>query len=160
MMSVSEGDSDGKEVELLPNTRMSLLAPISHHAMGYRRENFLSWASTGKHLGLDGCLMERISIFLYRWPHPGFIGGTWKVSDMPMFSLKWQSWGSDPEPMRLNPRLFRLLCTVDLSLKVAPREDDVPLCLEAVVASICRVLYTFLNLSQRQTFWLPSSSLK
>ena len=24
-MSVSEGDSDGKEVELLPNTRMSLL---------------------------------------------------------------------------------------------------------------------------------------
>ena len=147
-MSVSEGDSDGKEVGLLPNTRMSLLAPISHHAMGCRRENFLSWASTGNHLRLDGCLMERISIFLHRWPHPSFLGGTWKVSDMPMFSLKWQSWGLDPEPVCLNPRLFRLLCTLDLSLKVAPRENDVPLCLDTVVPSICQVLYPFLNLSQ------------
>lgn len=147
-MSVSEGDSDGKEVELLPNTRMSS-APISPHATGCRRENFLSWASIGNHLGLGGCLMERISIFLHRRPHPGFIGGTRKVTDMSMFSLKWQSWGLDPEPMCLNPRLFRLLCTLDLSLKVAPREDDIPLCLDAVVPSICQVLYTFLNLSQR-----------
>lgn len=90
-----------------------------------------------------------IRIFLHRQPDPGFIGETRKVIDTPMFSVKWQSWGLDPEPMCLNPRLFLLLCTLDLSLKVAPREDDVPLCLDAVVPSSCQVLYTFLNLSQR-----------
>ena len=104
--------------------------------------------------------MESISIFHHSCPHPSFIGRTLKLSDMPMCSLRRQSWGLDPKPMCLNPVLFPLLCTSDLSLKVSLRKDDVPLCLDAVVPPICKALCTFLNLSHKLSHWLPSSSVK
>lgn len=104
--------------------------------------------------------MESISIFHHRCPPPGFIGRTLKLSDTPMCSLKRQSWGSDPKPMCLNPRLSLLLCTSELSLKVSLREGDTPLCLDAVVPPICKALCTFLNASHKLSHWLPSSSVK
>lgn len=53
--------------------------------------------------------MDSISLFPHSWPRPGVTARTLKLREVPTCSLKWQSWGSNPGPVCLKPRLSLLL---------------------------------------------------